>query len=286
MNLQDYDTSVRHRATVVSSKAITPDTASAEVREILLDVNDDAFDMSVGQNVGILAPGRKEFGQDHHFRLYSIADLPERQSDGHLRLTICVRRCNYIDEYSGEEYRGVASNYLCDRRPGDTLTLTGPYGQAFEASDDPDAVLILIGAGTGIAPFRAFVKHLYNEKTDFNGRVVFFHGGRTGLDLLYMNDEVNDFALYVDQETFEAITALSDRPHWTDEIDWAGAIHSRGEEIWALLSNPHTRVYVAGLVSIRDSLDAVFSDLAGSAEKWALRKKELEASKRWVELLY
>ena len=46
------------------------------------------------------------------------------------------------------------------------------------------------------------------------------------------------------------------------------------------------RVYLAGLEEIRDQLDGVFARMAGSEEKWALRKAELEAGKRWVELLY
>ena len=285
MKLQDYDTSLQVEARVVSSTDISPDPAD-EIREIILDVSQPGFDVAVGQNIGILAPGRPEFGQEHHFRLYSIADVPERTADGSLRLPLCVKRCNYIDEYSGEEYKGVASNYLCDLKAGDTVTLTGPYGLAFEAPDDPDAALLLIGMGTGIAPFRAFVKHLYKEETDFKGRIFLFHGGKTGLDLLYQNEKENDFALYYDRDTFEAVQALSDRPHWSGEIDWAGAIESRGEEIWELLINPHTQVYVAGLKAILGKLDEVFSKIAGSEEKWELRKAELVAGKRWNELVY
>ena len=286
MKLQEYDTRKRYEAMVVKNVSITPSSSPEEVHELLLDVGADKFEVAVGQNIGILAPGQKEFGQEHHFRLYSIAGLPEKRKNGHIRIPICVRRCSYIDEYSGEEYKGVASNYLCDRRVSDIVTLTGPYGLPFDMPDDPDAALILIGAGTGIAPFRGFVKHLYREGSDFQGRIVLFHGGRTGLDLLYMNEDINDFAFYYDRKTFDAVKALSQRPHWSDKIDWAGAMKSRGQEIWELLANPHTRVYVAGLVSIRDELDAVFAKLAGSEEKWALRKAELEAGKRWIELLY
>jgi len=175
---------------------------------------------------------------------------------------------------------------LCDLRAGDTLTLTGPYGLAFEVPEDSNANLILLGAGTGIAPFRAFVKHLYREVPEFKGRICLFHGGRTGLDLLYMNDKQNDFAQYYDKETFEAVEALSQRPPWSGEIDWSSALESRGEEIWKLLADPHTCVYLAGLESIREELDAVFAKVAGSKERWARRKAELEAEERWIELLY
>ena len=286
MRLQDYDTNQRFEASVVSTERITPDDSPDDVRELVLEFSDPAFSPRVGQNIGILAPGRQEFGQEYHLRLYSIAGIPEKGSNGGLRFPICVRRCTYIDEYSGERYNGRASNYLCDLKAGDTITVTGPYGLAFQPPSDHEATLILIGAGTGIAPFRAFIKHLYHEDTDFNGRVILFHGGRTGLELLYMNDERNDFAQYMDHETFEAVAALAHRPHWTDAIDWNHVIGSRSEEIWNLLSDQHTRVYLAGLVGIRDELDTAFSKIAGSSEKWAERKQELAAEGRWIELLY
>lgn len=284
MRLEDYDTSRRFEATVVSSERLNPGSPD-EVREIMLEIRNPGFEVAAGQNIGVLAPGQKEFGQKHHFRLYSFADLAE-ETGGSVRFPICVRRCSYLDEYSGERYQGVASNYLCDRRAGDTLTVTGPYGMAFEVPGDPHASLILIGAGTGIAPFRAFLKHLYRMEPGFQGRVRLFHGGRTGLDLLYMNDQRDDFALYYDKETFEAIKVLTERAHWTDRIDWESALESRSEELWNLLSNEHTRVYLAGLESIRDELDAVFAGLAGSKEQWAGRKAGLEAEGRWIELLY
>ena len=286
MKLQDYDTTQRYEATVVSSERITPEGHEEEVRNIILDVEAPSFEVSAGQSIGVLAPGQEEMGQEHHFRLYSVADLPEGTPSGHVRLTICVKRCTYIDDYSGERYDGVASNYLCDLQGGDTLTITGPYGLAFPVPDDKEATLVLIGAGTGIAPFRAFLKHLYQSVPDYAGRVILFHGARTGLDLLYRNDERDDFTLYYDKDTFEAVAVLGKRPHWSDDLDWKGALATRGEDIWKMLGDEHTRVYLAGLKEIRDELDAVFAGVAGSAEEWSARKDALAAEGRWTELLY
>jgi ferredoxin--NADP+ reductase len=286
MRLQDYDIATQFVATVAETHRITPVESSEEVRDIALIIKDLNFEIEAGQNVGVLTPGHDEFGQDYHLRLYTIADLPEQAADGSVRVHLCVKRCTYIDEFSGEEFRGLASNYLCDLKPGDSVTLTGPYGLAFELPRIPDATLILIGAGTGIAPFRAMVKQLYKSNPQFAGRVWLFYGARTGLELLYMNDVQNDFAQYYDRETFEAIAALSKRPHWSGAIDWNSVFLSRGEELWSILSDPKTFVYLAGLEHIRDELDAEFSKIAGSEERWAERKAELEADKRWSELLY
>jgi ferredoxin--NADP+ reductase len=286
MRLQDYDIRTQFQAAVVSTQRITPIQSPEEVREIVLEIEDSGLNIRAGQNVGVLMPGHEEFGQDHHLRLYSIADVPEKTANGRIQIDLCVRRCTYIDDYSGEEYRGLASNYLCDLQPGDTVTLTGPYGSAFELPPDPDATMILIGAGTGIAPFRAFVKQAYQNRPDFRGRIRLFYGARTGLELLYLNDVKNDFAQYYDQDTFEAISALSQRPHWSDSIDWNSAFKSRSEELWSMLLDPKTHVYVAGLEQIRDELDSEFAKIAGSEEGWAERKAELIADQRWTELLY
>jgi len=284
--LQDYDIELRHEATVVSNVRLTTPAAADEVREIVIQVQRPEFAYRVGQSIGVLAPGAPEFGQTDHFRLYSVADLPARGATGLPRVTLCVKRCFYLDAHSGERYPGVASNYLCDLRPGDTLTITGPYDPPFEIPEDHTANLILIGSGTGIAPFRALVKHLYREVPDWQGRVWLFHGARSGLELLYMNDERDDFAQYCDRSTFEAIRALSPRPSWADAIPWDAALVERGAELWRMLGDPRTHVFVAGLEPMRDELDRVFSGLAGSAERWRRRKAELAAGGRWVELLY
>ncbi len=284
-HLEDYDTHQKFEATVVSSDRITPEEAP-EVREITLDLHRPGFDLQLGQSVGVLAPGDPVFGQKHHFRLYSVADLPERGEGGLPRIKIAVRRCSYVDKYSGEEYPGIASNYLCDRVAGDQITMSGPYGLAFEVPEEMDANLILIGTGTGIAPFRAFVKHLHKNVPDWQGTITLFYGARSGLELLYMNDKRDDFTQYYDRETFRAFKALSPRPAWAAPIDWQGALSGRSAELWGLLSQPNTYVYVAGLEKMRGELDAALSEIAGSEKKWERRKAELVAGHRWVELLY
>jgi ferredoxin--NADP+ reductase len=285
-HLEDYDSGKQFQAIVVSSQRITPEVSGVEVRELTLEIQQSDFDFELGQSIGVLAPGTKEFGQAYHFRLYSIADLPERGGTGLPRIKIAVRRVSYVDQYSGEEYPGVSSNYLCDLVAGDTITMAGPYGLAFEVPEEMDANLILIGTGTGIAPFRAFVKHLYQNVPNWRGTITLFYGARSGLELLYMNDERDDFSQYYDRDTFQAFKALSPRPTWAAPIDWEGTLARRGKQLWSLLGQPNTYVYVAGLEKMRGELDKAFGEIAGSEQKWARRKSELAAGGRWVELLY
>ena len=284
MRLEDYDTSCRYRAKVVSSERISP-VDTDEVREIVFDL-EDAPTLEVGHNVGVIAPGDPAFGRRDHLRLYSVADVPQKLDGGAQRIHIAVKRVNYIDSYSGERYPGRASNYLCDLRAEDTLTITGPYGTPFRIPEENDANIILIGMGTGIAPFRAYMKLLYAKRPDFAGAVRLFHGARSGLELIYMNEERDDFAQYYDRDTFLAFKALSPRPHWSDPIAWDEAIAARGVEVWTMLLDYKTYVFVAGLEGIRNHLDEVFATIVDSPEQWQRRKAELEAGGRWIELLY
>jgi len=285
-HLAELDTGKRFRARVVSNARITPPESDEEVRELVLEIERDDFPYAAGQSLGVLAPGDPEFGKRHHFRLYSVADLPEVSASGKPQIKICVRRCFYVDQFTGERYPGVASNYLCDLAAGAELTVNGPFGLAFEVPEDRTATLVLIGTGTGIAPFRAFVKHLFEQVPDWRGRVWLLYGAKSGLELLYQNDVQNDFANYYDHDTFLAFYALSPRPVWADPIGWDYAIEARGEELWTLLEKSNTYVYLAGLEPMRAELEKVFEGLAGSKEAWQRRKSELVAGRRWIELIY
>jgi len=286
MRLEDYPKEPRYAATVLTTERITDDSADAEVRELVLEVDRHEFNFEIGQSIGVLVEGPKEFGGSLRQRLYTVADTPRPKGKARPQITLVVRRCDYIDDYSGEQYAGVNSNFLCDRRPGDKLSITGPFGLPFTVPEDKSANLLLIGLGTGIAPFRAFVKHIYQEVGDWEGKVFLLYGAQSGLELLYMNDKRDDFARYYDEETFEAFHALSPRPNWADPIAWDYAIEDRSEEILNMLDDEHTYVYVAGLVPIRNALDRLFGNMVGSPESWSKKKTELMGAGRWVELLY
>jgi ferredoxin--NADP+ reductase len=285
MRLQDFDTGDSYTAHVLSSDRITPVESSEEVREIVLEVDRADFDYQPGQTIGVVVSGDHAQGHKHHFRLYTVADIPQ-QGASKPRVTLCVKRCNYIDEYSGEQYEGIASNFLCDLRQGGSVTINGPFGIPFAVPEDREADLLLIGMGTGIAPFRALIKHIYQDVKGWKGRVRLFYGAQTGLELLYMNNEKDDFTQYYDEDTFEAFKALSPRPHWADPIAMDYELESRSEEILSMLSDTRTHIYVAGREEILETLDRVFGRMLDSKEQWQRRKAELKAGKRWVELVY
>lgn len=282
--LSDLDTSKQYKAKVKKTKRLTPANVE-EIREIQLEINSPEFKVEVDQSFGVLVYHKSDFGNTYHHRLYSVADIPE-YSKGKSLITMLVKRCFYVDDFSGEMYPGIGSNYLCDRHEGDEITVTGPFELPFKVPDDKNANMILIGMGTGIAPFRAFIKHVYSQEKEWKGKIRLFYGAKSGLELLYLNDKDGDLTNYYDKGTFEAFHALSARPHWQDPILLDQAIEQRAEEILEMLGSANTYIYIAGYEKVKEKLNKAFINILGSKEKWENRKAELIAGKKWAEVIY
>lgn len=272
-------------AIVKDTRRITPATAE-EVRHLAIQVLDPGFQFVEGQSVGVVVPGPHPFGNPYHVRRYSIANARSAPRDDGVSLDLLVRRCFYLDEVSGERLPGIASNYLCDAKPGDRLTISGPYLSPFKMPLDNRANLLMIGTGTGIAPFRAFIQLIYERRGGWLGQVRLYYGGRTGLDLMYANDETSDLADYYDAATFKAFKSLAERPMMSSSDALEQGLGEHAQEAWGLMRDAATHVFVAGLGRIALALDKVMSEQAGSAEAWKSVKQRLIDEKRWSELVY
>ena len=80
--------------------------------------------------------------------------------------------------------------------------MAGPFKGAFTIPDD-EHQSAHGRLGTSIAPFRAFVRHIYDVRGVGKPKSACF-GAKTGLEMLYMNDKRDDFANYYDEDTFKA----------------------------------------------------------------------------------
>ncbi|OOY39276.1 oxidoreductase, partial [Solemya velum gill symbiont] len=203
-----------------------------------------------------------------------------------VEIEILVRRCFYIDEVSGESYPGISSNYLCDAIPGEQITITGPYKAAFRVPADKGSNLLMIGTGTGIAPFRTLVKSIYDQHGDWQGKVRLFYGAKSGLDTLYMNDQNSDLTNYYDEATFKAYSAINPRPRMDASVALGNSLAENSAETWALMQEPNTYVYLAGLKKQVAVLDKVMSKVAGSEAAWQALRKQLAREGRWAELTF
>jgi len=272
-------------AVITESVRITPADRD-EVRRIRLRIDDPAFRYSVGQSIGVVVPGPHPMGNRLHMRRYSIAGGQlDRGSDG-IELELLVRRCFYIDEVSGESYPGIASHYLCDADAGKRITITGPYRSPFRIPTDDRSNLLMIGTGTGVAPFRSFVQQIYREKGGWKGQVRLYYGARNGMDLLYGNDADGDLTNYFDEVSFKAFGAVISRPMASDADTLKAALKDHAAEVWELMQDPNTYVYLAGLGKVADTFDRIMDKEVGGTGKWAEAKENLRQQGRWSELIY
>ena len=117
---------------------------------------------------------------------------------------------------------GICSSYIYSLKPGDKITMSGPYGEFFLPKDLPETQeLIFVGGGAGMAPMRSHIMHLFHtEKT--NRKVNFFYGARALKEAFYLDDY---HAIEKEFPNFKFNLAL-DRPD--PEADAAGVPYVAG----------------------------------------------------------
>lgn len=115
-------------------------------------------------------------------RLYSIASSLEANPE-EVHLTIGV--VNY--EAHGRERKGVCSNLAAGLEPGDKLPIYVHPNTNFRLPENPDTPIIMVGPGTGVAPFRAFMQE--REEIGATGKSWMFFGDQHFVtDFLYQTE--------------------------------------------------------------------------------------------------
>ena len=256
-----YRVSAPGSGKVVSNTRLTPPDHD-DVRHIVLDLSGLNYRYLEGQSLGILTPGVDDGGRPNKLRLYSIASTRLGDDGRGDTAALCVKRVVYTDPATGEVKRGVASNYLCDLQPGDEVAVTGPAGKTFLLPEDPASNLIMVATGTGIAPFRAFLRRIFREMPAWTGQVYLFFGVRTAAECLY-RDEIESFA---DRPNFHFVPAFSREQQTADgrRMYVQHRMAERIAELWELLGQTNTFTYVCGLKGMEDGIDAAFGEKAAA----------------------
>jgi Na+-transporting NADH:ubiquinone oxidoreductase subunit F len=146
-------------------------------------------------------------------RAYSMANYPEEK--GIMKFNIRV-----ASQPPGTDFPpGKMSSYLFSLKPGDKVTIFGPYGEFF--AKNTEAEMVFVGGGAGMAPMRA---HIFDQLLRLNSKrkISFWYGGRNQRELFYV-DEFDKLA--AEHDNFEWHVALSDQniEGWTG---YTGFIHN------------------------------------------------------------
>lgn len=267
-------------AKILEHRRVTAPDSPNEVCHIVLDLEGSDMRYLDGQSIGVLPPGETAEGKPHKLRLYSIAS-PHNGDDGNGKtVTVCVKRA-----LNPPHPPGVCSSFLCDSKVGDTVKITGPVGKTFLLPEVKDANLIMIATGTGIAPFRAFLKTRYSKRKDENGQSWVFFGCQTRKDFLY-EEEYEDYKSF---DGFNLVTAFS-----REEQNAEGGrmyvqhrIQEYAETLFKLLQDNKTSIYMCGL---RGMEPGVMEGLQKAAESQGINWEDflatLKAEKRWHVEVY
>jgi ferredoxin--NADP+ reductase len=184
---------------IISCKRIVGPQATGETCHIIMN-HEGKMPYWEGQSYGVVPPGvNPKNGKPNSVRLYSIASSRYGDDMKGTTTSLCVRRATYwCPEMNAEDpaKKGVCSNFLCDSKPGDELKLTGPTGKAMLLPEkDASTDIIMVATGTGIAPYRSFLRRLFVEKTPFGEAykgLAWLFLGVANTDALLYDDEWQD----------------------------------------------------------------------------------------------
>ncbi|AOM02013.1 NADH:ubiquinone reductase (Na(+)-transporting) subunit F [Cobetia marina] len=140
-------------------------------------------------------------------RAYSMANYPEEY--GILKFNIRIA----TPPPNSQHPPGLMSTYVFSLKPGDKVTVMGPFGEFF--AKDTDAEMVFIGGGAGMAPMRS---HIFDQLKRLNSKrkMSFWYGARSMRESFY-NEEYDQLA--EENENFEWHLALSDPQ---PEDNWEG----------------------------------------------------------------
>lgn len=119
------------------------------------------------------------------FRAYSMANHPAEGNIIMLNIRIATPPWDRAKGAFADVPPGLCSSYIFSRKPGDKVTISGPYGEFHIKNTDRE--MIYIGGGAGMAPLRSHIFHLFHTlKT--NRKVSYWYGARSLREIFYEED--------------------------------------------------------------------------------------------------
>ena len=214
-------------------------------------------------------------------RLYSIASSPKAHP-GEVHLTVGVVRYDTF----GRQRKGVCSTYLAERiQDGGKVDVFVTPNKHFKIPSNPEAPMIMVGPGTGIAPFRAFVEE--RKAIGANGKNWLFFGDQHYLtDFLYQTEWQD----YLKDGILNKLDVAFSRDQ-KQKVYVQDRMRENAKELYAWLESGAS-FYVCGdasrmAVDVDKALHDIIAEQGELSEDAAVEYvKKLKADKRYVRDVY
>lgn len=191
------------------------------------------------------------------FRAYSMANHPAEGNIVMLNIRIATPPWDRAKGAFADVNPGICSSYIFSRKPGDKVTISGPYGEFF--IKDTQSEIMFIGGGAGMAPMRSHIFHLF--KTAKTGRkTTFWYGARSMKEVFYKEDFDSIAAEFPNFEWHLALSEPLPEDNWTGPTGFIHQViydnyltkHEEPEDI---------EYYLCGPPMMNDAINKMLYDL-------------------------
>ncbi|KAJ6776077.1 FERREDOXIN--NADP REDUCTASE EMBRYO ISOZYME CHLOROPLASTIC [Salix koriyanagi] len=261
--LNTYKPKEPYTATIVSVERIVGPNAPGETCHIVIDHGGNVPYWE-GQSYGVIPPGEN----------------PKKPGNP----SQCTSIFNRIYQ------NGVCSNFLCNSKSGDKVQITGPSGKIMLLPEnDPNATHIMIATGTGVAPYRGYLRRMFMEavpKYKFGGLAWLFLGVANNDSLLYDDEFAKYLQDYPDHFRYDKALSREQKNKSGGKMYVQDKIEEYSDEIFKLLDDG-AHIYFCGLKGMMPGIQDTLKKVADQrGEKWDEKLSQLKKNKQWHVEVY
>jgi ferredoxin--NADP+ reductase len=271
----------------LSNEELVREGGEGTVKHLVFDLSQGNLRYLEGQSIGIIPDGIDDKGKPHKIRLYSIASTRHGDHLDDKTVSLCVRKLEYKHPETGEKVEGVCSTFLTNLAVGADVKITGPVGKEMLLPSDPNATIIMMATGTGIAPFRAFIWRMFKERAQnpdyqFKGLAWLFFGVAYTANVLYKEELEALQAEFPDNLRVTNAISREQQNAQGGKMYIQHRIQENADQLWELVQKENTHVYICGLKGMEGGID---EGMASAASKngvvWADYQRTLKKAGRW-----
>ncbi len=191
------------------------------------------------------------------YRAYSMANHPAEGNIVMLNIRIATPPWDRKKNGWMNVNPGICSSFVFSRKPGDKVTISGPYGEFF--IKDTDREMMFIGGGAGMAPMRSHIFDQFDTKHT-KRKATFWYGGRSSRELFYLDDFEK---IEKENPNFKFNVALSEPNEEDNWKGYTGFIHQVIYDNY-LKNHPEPEdieYYLCGPPMMNDAVQKMLDDL-------------------------